>query len=254
MLQPGSIPPSCYGAHLGREKQPPSLPLKDITQRATWPTFNRASLFNLPSEAAFLAHLQEQGRWHDVGLHWRNQFLLLGEVYLQKCSGKTFRVLRAGAGSVLAWPLQEACQAAPEYFAEQIKAEPGPCARPTVPAKFPVRDCFFYAPTTPEWISMINWDDFQAVPCSAVSPLGTFAQQLTITPAVGIWLQQTADRRPVLEHAARRGFKGLTDGDLKTLAKELQLDVGGSDSQPNLQNAGLFICIFFRFTASAVQK
>ena len=101
---------------------------------------------------------------------------------------------------------------------------------------------------------MINWDDFQAVPCSAVSPLGTFAQQLTITPAVGIWLQQTADRRPVLEHAARKGFKGLTDGDLKTLAKELQLDVGGSDSQPNLQNAGLFICIFFRFSASAVQK
>jgi hypothetical protein len=40
---------------------------------------------------------------------------------------------------------------------------------------------------------------------------------------------------------------------LKTLAKELQLDVGGSDSQPNLQNAGLFIIIVFFFVSQTRQ-
>ena len=218
---------------MGRERKPPSLPLKDITQRATWPTFNRASLFNLPSEAAFLARLRLQGRWHDVGLRWRNQFLLLGEVYEETSSGNKFRVLRAGAGSVLAWPLQEACQAVLPHFIQQTKTEPGPSTKPAEPATAPVRDCFFYAPSPPEWISLICWGDFQAIPCSVVSPLGTFAQQLTARPAVGIWLQQTTSPRPVLQHAAWKGFKGLTDADLKTLAKERELDVAGSDPEQN---------------------
>ena len=187
---------------MGRERKPPSLPLKDIAQRATWPTFNRASLFNLPSEAALVAYLQEQGRWHDIGLRWRNQFLLLGEVYVQKCSG----------------------------FAEQTKLILARQQNQLFHSSYISRErLFFYAPSPPVWISWLGWDDFQAVPCSAVSPLGAFAQQLTATPAAGIWLQQTADYRPVLEHAARKGFKGLTDGDLKTLAKERELDVAGSD-------------------------
>ena len=160
---------------------------------------------------------------------------------MQKSSGKTFRVLRAGSGSVLAWPLQEACQATLSRFTEQTKTDPGPSAKATIPATLPVKDCFFYAPTPPVWISLLGWDDFQAVPCSAVSPLGAFAQQLTATPAAGIWLQQTADYRPALEHAAWKGFKGLTDGDLKTLAKERELDVAGSDSQPTSKTT----CIFF---------
>jgi hypothetical protein len=143
--------------------------------------------------------------------------------------------------------LQEACQAAPQHFAEQAKAEPGPSAKPTVPAKFRARDCFFYSHSPPEWITLIGWDDFQAMPRSAVSPLGTFAQQLTTTPAAGIWLQQNADCRPVLEHAARKGFKGLTDGDLKTLAKERQLDVAGSDSQPTCKTHATLI---FRLCSS----
>ena len=99
---------------------------------------------------------------------------------------------------------------------------------------------FFHAPSSPVWISWLGWDNFPAVPCSAVSPLEAFAQQLTATPAAGIWLQQTADYRPALEHAARKGFKGLTDGDLKTLAKERELDVAGSDSQPTSKTTCIF--------------
>ena len=234
MPEPTTLPPSgmvhasCYGSHVGREKSKPSLPIKEITERASWPTFNRASLFNLPSEAAFLANLHESNRWHDVGLHWRNRFLLSGEVYRRRASKQIFRVLRAGTGSVLVWPLQDACRAASQQFSEQIEAEPAPVQRLASPVVSPVRDCFFYTPSPPAWVSLTSWDDFEALPCTAISPLATFAQLLCPTPAVGVWLQQTEAVRTVLQHAAFKGFQGLTDADLKTLAKERTLDISGS--------------------------
>ena len=129
---------------------------------------------------------------------------------------------------MLVWPMQDACQAAIQQFSEQIEAEPGPIQRLASPVVSPVQDCFFYTPSPPAWVSLTSWNDFEALPCVSISPLATFAQQLTPTLAIGIWQQQTQAVRTVLEHAAYKGFHGLTDTDLKTLAKERQLDITGS--------------------------
>lgn len=204
----------------------PSVPLKQITQKASWPTFDRASLFNIPSERACVQHLFHTESWHLAGLIWRSRFLLEGEVYQCKRTQAIFRVMNCGTGAVLVWPLDTAGAEAVQNLRKSRTAEPA--------SVFPyhgtplLQDCFCYKAEQPYWINMFEWDEFAAVPCSAISPLGAYTRGFTKTIEPGVWLHHNFPCGTVLQHAARKSFKGLRDQDLKLLARELGLDVSGS--------------------------
>jgi hypothetical protein len=64
------------------------------------------------------------------------------------------------------------------------------------------------------WISWLGWDNFPAVPCSAVSPLEAFAHQLTATPAAGIYIYglsaSAGTHSPErVQRLDRRGFENV---------------------------------------------
>ena len=169
---------------------------------------------------AFLNHLHEKAAWQKVGLHWRNRFLLLGEVYAETSTGRIFRVLGTGNGGSLVWPL------IPHYQTNSDEPD-----HETFRGRARTKDCWQHARDSPYWINILDWEDVEAVPCIAVSPLGVFARGLAPRMPVGVVLFQQHPARSVLRHAALTAFRGLTDADLKKLARELDLDVRGSAAQ-----------------------
>lgn len=225
-------PPTKVGARTYctrcRDSPPPSVSLGDIAKRPTWPTFDRASLFGLYSEAAFLTRLDEDDAWSKAGLHWRNRFLIVGEVYKEVCTGRIFRVLGTSSGASLVWELQPylASQAHDKILAEAgqgrvNKKDVSTCGGAQVP------DCWTYGPDPPDWFSFFEWDSVESLPCVAISPLGIFARGLSAQLSRGVALLQNQPARSLLQHAARCAFKGLKDADLRSLAREMDLQVLG---------------------------
>lgn len=160
----------------------------------------------MSSFAAYLQELHNTSSWHFAGTHWRNRFLLEGELYRRKESGAVFRVLGSQGGAVLVWIMQPA----------------------TDNKGCEIQDCWTASPRHPIWQTLLAWGDYSAIPTKACSPLGTYA--LGLTPKslqAGIVLWQTGPELAVLQHAARQCFKGQRDEDLKKLAVELNLETRG---------------------------
>lgn len=157
------------------------------------------------SYAAYLQELFSTNSWHLAGTHWRNRFLLEGELYRRVDSGAVFRVLGSQGGSVLVWIMQPATNEGRE-----------------------IQDCWWPSPRHPIWQTLLAWEDYAAIPTKACSPLSAFAHGLTPKSLqAGIVLRQSGPELAVLQHAARQCFKGQRDEDLKKLAAELNLDTRG---------------------------
>ena len=68
-------------------------------------------------------------------------------------------------------------------------------------------------------ITIWSWDQLEAFPMQALSPLGAFACGMHLSPQV-VSLQN-GDKQSILRDAAQKGFKGCLKEDLLKLAKEL---------------------------------
>lgn len=98
----------------------------------------------------------------------------------------------------------------------------------------------------PRWFAVFSYDDFEALPCTVLSPYGAYAKGLTQRIQSGVFLWQEHDARPILQHAAWLVFRGLRDADLQFLAKELQLNLVGYRSCTNV------LLVIFNATTDAV--
>ena len=141
--------------------------------RPTWPTYERQSLFTVGSYAAYLQKLHSEGSWQSAGTHWRNRFLLEGELYRNRQTGTVFRVLGSQGGSVLAWIM------VPALLRNSAA----------------VQDCWQPSKEHPIWETLLAWEDYSAMPAKARSPLGTFARGLTPLSLQTV-LPRPAGRRP----------------------------------------------------------
>ena len=190
--------------------------------RTSWPTFDRASLLNIPSDSALLQETCAKGAWESTGLHWRNRFLMAGEVYLEKSSGRMFRSLGCRSGACLGWLVEHARLGELDGRASE-----------DLPA------CWKMSAQGIAWFCLFSWSEYEAVPTAALSPFGIFARGMSSSVCAGICLWETAPRRAVLEHAALLSFRGLRVADLTPLAKELGVSTAGRAC------LGLLLCLFF---------
>ena len=183
--------------------------LKQNPRRTTWPTFDRQSLHAVASESAFLKAASASESLHLAGLQWRTRLFLQGEVYLQRSTGKTFRAVASTSGATLGWPLEAATR----------DLSGG--------ASAPIPNCFQLGTSKPEWYILLAYEDYQALPCQAISPYGIYARGMSLNISSGVVLWQFLPEATVLQHAARKGFKGLKDADLQPLLRELGLQTIG---------------------------
>jgi hypothetical protein len=217
--------------------------------RATWPTFNKGSLHTIWSEAAFRRHLHDHDAWHKSGLHWRSRFLLTGEVYREEATGFTYRIFGGSAGCALAQRMLPARAGSAGHDAllaaaaskwpsllklpslQQVSPPPGPSSQQPSEGHC-IPHCWQHAPSIPEWVALLDWDDFTAVPTTAISPLGLVARGLGwASAAAGIVLLEDDRETTPLNRAARLAFKGLRAADLGQLAKERGVKSEGCSAQ-----------------------
>ena len=98
----------------------------------------------------------------------------------------------------------------------------------------------------PRGFAVFSYEDFEAWPCTVLSPYGAFSKGLTQRIQSGALLWQEHDARPILQHAAWMVFRGLREADLQFLAKELQLNLVGYRSCTNV------LLVIFYATTDAV--
>jgi predicted permease len=87
-----------------------ALCLKQITERATWRTFDAQSRMDLAAVMAFASNVATTPEsWASAGSAWLTCLLIPGQVYRHQ--GKTFRIIGGGGsrqGATLAWPMSPA--------------------------------------------------------------------------------------------------------------------------------------------------
>jgi hypothetical protein len=131
-----------------------------------------------------------------------------------KATGQVFRALASSSGATLGWPLEPA--------ARNLSGRASP--------ENPTPECYQLSASPPSWYACLEYDEFQALPCKAISPYGCFARGLTKRITSGVVLFQEGSPRSLLQHAAYKGFPGLRDTDLRPLLKELGLQSVGRPS------------------------
>ena len=155
---------------------------------------------------------------HLAGLQWRTRLFLQGEVYRERSTGKVWRAVASTSGATLGWPVEPATRSL------------------SGGASLPVPNCFQLASSQPEWYISLDYEDYQALPCQAISPYGVYARGMSRNISSGVVLWQFSPDASVLEHAARKGFKCLKDVDLQPLLRELKA-----------QSVGCLVCIQAHF-------
>ena len=139
-------------------------------------------------------------------------------MYRETASGQIFRAIGSTSGSVLGWPLETASQRQSlQKLHEGSSALLGDLAS----------NCYQLALRNPVWYQVLDYSDFEALPCRILSPYGAFARGMSKTIGVAVVLWQDSRACSVLKHAARKAFKGLRDPDLRPLVRELGLEQAG---------------------------
>ena len=154
-------------------------------------------------ESLFLQFLQASDTWMKAGLYWRSHFFIRGQLYREKTSGFVFRALHANHHMAALWPVVRLSQDG--YWA--------PCTQ---------------SDARPVFKAMLEWDDFEAATCNAISPLGLVANGCPwnhLPVSIALW--QTSDFQDVRSTAARKSFLGCSKDDLVKLAKENRISSFG---------------------------
>lgn len=178
-------------------------------------------MLSVASDAALLSFLRQEGSWHLAGLHWRTRFLLAGEVYRHIPSQTVFRALSSQTGACLGWVLE-------------------PANRRLDGRASDVQDCFQMSSQPPLWFVVLDYEEFEALPCKVLSPYGIYSRGMSSYISSGVVLWQDSPRRAMLPHAAWKIFQGLREADLQLLAKELQLNLTGF---PSCFLVTIFFCV-----------
>lgn len=172
--------------------------------RPTWQSMNSGTWLSICNEAVFLQMLHQTNTFAKAGLGWRSHFFVRGQIYKQRVTGRIFRALNTHHHAVPMWPLRQlmidSCHVA-------------------------TKESFWLpdsgASSRPQWCSMLDWTDYEAARCRAISPLGMVARGCpwSLVPH-GIIVHQVEDWQDPRCIAAKCGFRGCTKDDLLKLARD----------------------------------
>ena len=170
--------------------------------RTPWPKMNSPIWVSVSYESLFLQFLLASDSWIQAGLYWRSHFFIRGQLYREKTSGFVFRALNANHHMAALWPVWQLSSSS----SHTLDGYWAPCTK---------------SDARPAFKAMLDWDDFEAATCNAISPLGLVANGCpwNCLPS-SIGLLQTSDFQDVRAIAARKSFLGCSKEDLKSLAKE----------------------------------
>jgi hypothetical protein len=167
-------------------------------------------------ESLFLQHLKASDTWTHAGFYWRSHFFIRGQLYREKASGLVFRALNANHHMAALWPMGSFSSSSSTFH--KMDHYWKPCTRSMRPV----------------FKAMLDWDDFEAATCDAISPLGMVANGCPwscLHSSIAIW--QRNDFQDVRVVAARKSFLGCSKDDLVKLAKESGISIFGSCRRSN---------------------
>ena len=157
-------------------------------------------------ETLFLQFLQVSDAWSQAGQFWRTHFFMRGQLYREKTSGFVFRALNANHHMAALWPVVRLSSSSCTTISHTLDGYWVPCT---------------HSDARPTFKAMLDWDDFEAATCNAISPLGLVANGCpwNCLPS-SIAILQSSDFQDVRAIAARKSFLGCSKEDLVKLAKE----------------------------------
>lgn len=181
--------------------------LQDQLRRTPWPALKSQTWVAICYESAFLEHLMVSDSWSLAGFYWRSHFFIRGQLYREKSSGLVYRALNSNHHMASLWPLRELKMQGSNACAWTPDVEEA---------------------TKPVLKAMLEWEDFEAAACTAVSPLGLVARGCSWrhVPCT-IAVIQTTDFQAPQVIAARRSFFGCSKDDLLKLARENDIHTFG---------------------------
>ena len=171
-----------------------------ICQRQTWPSPSPQTAVHIQADWGLLLklykHSPENPTWRSATQGWRSCLLLPGELYQRVADGRVFRSFGQLGAAALGWPMQQ------------------------LPPDGDSSKKWTYDNNKPEWLCMLQWEEFQAIPAAATSPLACIARGGRAPCVASLQLSEPCS--PLL-YAARKGFPGVPAADLARLCTEMKV-------------------------------
>lgn len=191
-----------------------------VLRRTQWPAMKSATWVSICYESVFIQLLLRRNSWSRAGFYWRSHFFIRGQLYRDR-SGHVYRALNSHHHVAALWPMTRLQFSSSSSAGDQTPAAP-----------HHVSECFWQpvvgAAAAPSWSALLDWDDYEAATCEAISPLGLVARGCPWDSLPhSIAIQQTDDFQDVRRVAAKKSFLGCSKDDLIKLARESGIEVMG---------------------------
>ena len=180
----------------------PTIEIDSLTGAASWPTLSAQTYQVIAAEMALVARAHATDGWEDASGCWKCLFVPTGACLKKKDVEDEFWVNLGHVGYValLVWPLvRQSSKGGRHVFSLAVDEE---TAEPT-------------------WAIVCNWDEYEVVPCSPVSPATLYRFFHSRFPkTLGVVLRQDGDALSILRHAAEQAFWRLPKTQLDKLARD----------------------------------
>ena len=173
-----------------------SVDLRMILDRRDWTSWNAQSVKTHISHMMLLRQLHETGEWRKADTAWHAQLLPEGVIIKNKKSGLLYMNLKVLDVASLAWPVQET---EPDVYELDLGV------------------------SRLSWCFAFSLDDYDVVPTIVLSPLHMLLTGMTVDKT--FQFQTQGAKMSLEEYHIEHGFVGISEGVMKKLCKDMELDV-----------------------------
>ncbi len=191
----------------------PSIDVAKVSGRRSWLTHTPKNAHEQTAKLMILMHLHDVG-WNRGSMLWKAACFLANEIYQLKIRGHgnvVYFVLGHVGQCVLLWPVTAARAAGSTVYTLQNTY----CDANIDHEVKPVLQC------------ITDVQSWEGIPTEIISPLAAQVAHGKSKPPLppGILLRQNAPAHSLFKHAAKGGFRGVSEPNLRKIAEEEGVDV-----------------------------